>query len=607
MNRNGPLGGSRPGSPGAEDAGLGVRARTGAGERPSPIAPRLALSRYLFPVQTNVLYYGDNLRILREDIPDASVDLIYLDPPFSSQRDYNLIFKDTTGTGEATAQIQAFEDTWHWGQEAEATLRYLTTTAEHSGRVPERVSTLMDALVRGTGRNDMTAYLVMMAPRLVEMHRVLKPTGSIYLHCDPTASHYLKLLMDAVFDPRNFRNEIIWKRANAHNDPRRFGRISDTLLYYGKTDRPSWNPQHTPYREEYYETHFKKDESGRYYRTVPLDAPRHGAGSPALIYEWKGKLPAPSRTWAVRREKMEEYENRGLIRYTKTGTPTLLQYADDMPGVPLQNIWTDIPPVNPQAKERLGYPTQKPLALLERIVLASSKIGDVVLDPFCGCGTAIVAAHKTGRRWIGIDITHLAIAVMRARLRDVFGIEKVAVIGEPVDLAGARALAAEETDGRYQFQWWALSLVDARRVGEEKKKGADRGIDGLITFAEQGGMKRVLVSVKSGHVTLDQVRALVGTVDRERAAMGIFITLEDATRPMRQEALSAGYYHSELWGKDFPKIQIATIRDLLMGKRPALPPSASAGFEKAERLRLHGGEQRQLIDAGGDEEAEEKD
>ena len=286
----------------------------------------------------NALYYGDNLAVLREHVADESVDLVYLDPPFNSNASYNVLFREKTGE-ESPAQIRAFTDTWEWTQETEHTFEQ---DIIGNPAVPPAVKDMISAFRQFIGRNAMMAYLVMMAPRLVELRRVLKPTGSIYLHCDPTASHYLKLLMDAVFGADNFKNEIIWRRANAHNDPKRFGRISDSILYYTKTGTATWVTQHTPYRDEYYESHFSQDADGRYYRTVPLDAPRHGEGSDNLLYEWHGKWPAQTRTWAVRREIMEQYEQDGLIRYTRTGTPTLIKYADEMPGVPLQNVWTDI-------------------------------------------------------------------------------------------------------------------------------------------------------------------------------------------------------------------------------------------------------------------------
>ena len=541
-------------------------------------------------ISENTLFYGDNLNVLREYIASESIDLIYLDSPFNSNRNYNVLFKDESGS-ESEAQITAFEDTWHWNQAAAQGYEELVTQA------PPHVAKMIGAMRDFVSLNQMMAYLVMMAVRLVELHRVLKPTGSLYLHCDQTASHYLKIILDTIFGPEQFRNEIIWRRANAHNDPKRYGRISDTILYYTKTLAPTWNAQYTPYRDEYYQSHFKKDEHGRYYRTVALDAPRHGEGSPALLYEWHGKKPVASRTWAVRREIMEEYEKQGLLLYTRTGTPTLLQYADEMSGVPLQNIWTDIPPVNPQALERLGYPTQKPLALLERIITASSNAGDVVLDPFCGCGTAIAAAQKLDRRWIGIDITHLSIALQKYRLESMFPGIQFRVIGEPRDSAAARQLARED---RYQFQWWALSLIRAKPLGGQEgsktgKKGSDQGIDGVITFIDDAYSKpqRVLVQVKSGHVGSRDIRDLVGTVQRENAAIGVFITLEEPSGPMLLEAASAGYYESPGWGQKYPRLQIKTIADLLKGAKVEMPPQYGT-FKQARRVRESAGVQVEL-------------
>ena len=531
----------------------------------------------------NQLYFGDNLDILRQHVANESVDLIYLDPPFNSNATYNVLFRERSGEDSA-AQITAFDDTWRWGLESE--LAYQDVITQQAGKVGE----LLAAMRAFLGQNDMMAYLTMMAQRMVELHRVLKSTGSIYLHCDPTASHYLKLMMDAIFGASNFRNEIVWRRANAHNDPKRFGRISDTILYYGKSSVVNWNPQHTPYREEYYQSHFSQDDDGRYYRTVPLDAPRHGEGSQALLYEWHGKLPAPTRTWAIRRETMEQYEREGLIRYTRTGTPTLLKYADEMPGVPLQNIWTDIPPINPQAHERLGYPTQKPEALLERIINASSNEGDVVLDPFCGCGTAVAAAERLNRRWIGIDITHLAITLIRHRLHDSFGedLRPYEVVGEPKDLPSAESLALHD---RYQFEWWALGLVDARPA-RDRKKGADAGIDGYINFFDDnsGKPKRIVVQVKSGNVQRSQIATLKSDMEREKADLALFVTLKPPTRPMQQEALQAGFYAPEVFpDHNFPKVQILTIEELLTGGRPDYPRYApQATFQRAPRRRSKG-------------------
>ena len=539
---------------------------------------------------TNALYYGDNLTVLRDHVPDESVDLVYLDPPFNSNASYNVLFREKSGE-ESPAQIKAFTDTWEWTLESQRTYE---NEIMLNPATPANVKEMVSAFRQFIGSNAMMAYLVMMTPRLVELRRVLKPTGSIYLHCDPTASHYLKVLMDSIFGKEHFKNEIIWRRANAHNDPRRYGRISDAILYYGKSENVTWVTQHTPYREEYYDSHFSKDKDGRYYRTVPLDAPRHGEGSPGLLYEWYGKLPAPTRTWAVRREIMEKYEEEGRLRYTRTGTPTLIQYADEMPGVPLQNIWADIPPVNPQAIERLGYPTQKPLALLERIIQASSNEGDVVLDPFCGCGTAIAAAQKLNRQWIGIDITHLAVALMKNRLKTAFNIlpgQDYHVVGEPVDAGSARALAEQD---RFQFEFWAMSLLEAF-PREQKKRGADQGVDGVVYFIDgpKRAMHKAVVQVKSGKVSSPLIRDLKGTVEREKASMGLFITLEPPTRAMTTEANSAGLYHSDLWQKDYPKIQIRTVEELLQGNGFQMPAHQPM-YQPARRIARSEGEQGRL-------------
>ena len=371
----------------------------------------------------NTLYYGDNLPILKEHIKSESIDLIYLDPPFNSSRSYNVLFKDESGH-EADAQITAFEDTWHWNAHAEHTYQDLVTDV--GGRVADMVSALRQFI----GTNQMMAYLVMMAARLVELRRVLKSTGSLYLHCDPTSSHYLKIIMDAIFGLRNIRNEIIWKRTGAHNDPQRCGNIHDILFFYSKSDSYIWNIQYHAYSEEFLARFKRVDPDGRRW----YDDNITGAGEVKGDYQWKGKRPPAGRHWAYDRNTMERFDTEGKIFYTASGMPRLKRYEDEAKGVPLQSIWNDISPINSQAAERLGYPTQKPVALLERIVQASSNPGDVVLDPFCGCGTTIAAAQKLGRQWIGIDITHLAIALQKYRLKDMFSLQEkkdYQVIGEP--------------------------------------------------------------------------------------------------------------------------------------------------------------------------------
>ena len=539
----------------------------------------------------NLLYYGDNLDVLRRYVGDASVDLVYLDPPFNSNQDYNVLFKERDGT-RAAAQIVAFGDTWMWDQ---AAARAYEEVVERGGRV----SQCMQAFRTFLGQNDMLAYLSMMAPRLVELHRALKPTGSIYLHCDPTASHYLKVLMDAIFSPQCFRNEIAWQRTSAHNDPSRYGRVHDVLLFYGKTDQAAWYQHYEEPNERFFGAHdFEVDEQGRKYRKRDLTAPAHGRSSGQ--YEWKGKRPPEGRMWSYTEENMALLEQEGRVVYTSTGMPRLKIYVDDLRGIPYQDVWAS-PDLwlNSAAKERLGYPTQKPEALLERVIASSSNEGDTVLDPFCGCGTAIAVAQRLKRGWIGIDITHLAVGLIKHRLRDTFGpaVDKTyTVIGEPADAASAAELAGSDP---YQFQWWALGLVGARPV--EGKKGADKGIDGRLYFhddREGAATKQVIFSVKAGHVSVAQVRDLRGVIEREKAAIGALISMEEPTGPMRKEAADAGFYTSPGvgGGKKHPRLQLLTVGALLEGARIDMPAwHESQTFRRAPRARAAGPKQHELF------------
>ena len=531
-------------------------------------------------LKTNVLYYGDNLEILRKYIPENSIDLVYLDPPFNSKKDYNILFKENGGV-ESEAQIKAFTDTWHWTQAAENTYHDIVTNG------PLKVGQLIGALHDAIGQNDVMAYLVMMTARLTELYRVLKPTGSLYLHCDPTASHYIKLALDQIFDPAHFRNEIVWRRTNRKSLAfTRFASNHDIILRYSKSDKWIWNQQYLQHDPEYVRKFYRhiEPETGRRYRLADLTNPNKNR--PNLTYEFLGV----TRVWRWTRERMQQAYENGLIVQSKPGkVPALKRYLDEQEGNLIDDIWEDVPPIQAQASERLGYETQKPLALLERIIKASSNEGDIVLDPFCGCGTALVAAQKLNRRWIGIDITHLAITLMRNRLRDSFPGTQFEVIGEPVDLASAKALARQD---RYQFQWWALGLIKARPLGE-KKKGADKGIDGVIQFIDDptGKPKRAVVQVKSGHVGVNAIRELKAVAAKD--ALGIFITLEPPTGPMQTEAISAGFYHSPGWNKDYPKIQILTVEELLHGKTVDMPPQTqtSVTFAKAQKIAQKEGEQ----------------
>jgi len=524
--------------------------------------------------EKNKLYYGDNLEVLRRYVKDESVDLVYLDPPFNSRQDYNVLFAEKDGS-QSSYEIHAFEDTWEWNIDAE---RAYEQIVEQGGRVSDALRAFRTFL----GGSDMMAYLAMMAPRLVELRRVLKETGSIYLHCDPTASHYLKILMDAVFGPQFFRNEIIWKRA----DPKghaftRFPSTHDVILAFGRGTNTAWNTQYTEYDEDYLLSHYSNVEENTGRRYTLSDCTNPNRNRPNLTYEWHGV----TKVWRWTKERMQRAHDEGRLIYTKSGAPRYKRYLDEMKGTVVTTVWDDIPFINSQAQERLGYPTQKPEALLERILKASSNEGDLVLDPFCGCGTTVQVAQRLNRRWIGIDITHLAIGLIKKRLSDAFGPEIKStydVIGEPTDYAGAAALAAED---KYQFQWWALGQVGARPA--EQKKGADRGIDGRLYFHddESGQSKQIIFSVKAGSVSVPQVRDLIGVLTREKAEIGVFLCFEEPTKPMLREAAEAGLYKSTD-GTTYPRLQILTIQQILDGKQPEYPlHRRDATFKKAPRSR----------------------
>jgi len=527
----------------------------------------------------NQLYYGDNLDILKRYIKDESVDLIYLDPPFNSNATYNVLFSQQNGS-QSSAQIQAFEDTWQWDENAALTFE---VTVEKGGSVADALRAFRILL----GNSNMTAYLAMMAPRLVELHRVLKKTGTLYLHCDPTASHYLKVLLDSIFGPDKFRNEITWKRSN----PKSHGSINfptctDTILRYTKTDDFVFNKQYGEHDPDYVKRAYRyHDENGRY-RLLPLLNPNQDR--PNLTYEFLGV----KRVWRWTKERMQKAYDDGIVVQLKPGAvPQYKKYLKDSRGRTVTNCWTDINQV--AGNEDLGYPTQKPEELLERIIKASSNEGDIVLDPFCGCGTAIAAAQKLNRRWIGIDITHLAIGLIKRRMADQFGDElNYDVYGEPTTIEGAQQLA--DTD-KFQFEWWALGLVGARPA--DPKKGADRGIDGRLYFHddESGKTKQVIISVKGGHTGVSHIRDLVGVLDRENAQIGVLLTLQEPTQPMRSEAASAGFYDS-LWGKH-PRVQILTIEELLDGHQIDMPPirQVNQTYRRAPRHEKENGHQPSLL------------
>jgi site-specific DNA-methyltransferase (adenine-specific) len=548
----------------------------------------------------NRLYFGDNLKWLsdRKEFPDESVDLVYLDPPFNSNADYNVLFREPSGQ-VSQAQFHAFTDTWSWADAADTYHQFIDSCPNTV------VVELMEALHSFLKHSPMMAYVAMMAPRLVELHRVLKTTGSLYLHCDPTASHYLKLVLDGIFGQINFRNEITWKRTSGHNDARnQFGDVADIIFFYAKGPKATFNVQYIPYSKSYLDTFYvHRDADGRRWRRGDLRSPHP---RPNLVYDFKGYKPHPNG-WAISKKKMEELDQAGRLHYPRKpgGRIQLKRYLDEQPGQPCPSIWDDIPPIHALTSERLGYPTQKPQALLERIINASSNPGDVVLDPFCGCGTTVHAAQKLDRQWIGIDITYLAINLIKRRLKDAFGEEfEFEEKGQPTDFASAKRLA--ELD-KFQFQHWALSIIGARPRKEGEGKGADRGVDGLLYYYETErkdflnrvredapAMKnepvhreKIIVQVKGGGTDSKDIRDLIGTVENQKAAGGILITLEKPSKQMRTEAADAGHFASKLWhDRDYPRIQILTVEGLLIGTEridapPPVNPFAMAARETA--------------------------
>lgn len=595
---------------------------------------------------TNRLYYGDNLDVLRDHIASESVDLIYLDPPFNSNANYNILFKSPAGKA-ADSQIEAFEDTWHWNDKAEQAFHDVMTSGNTD------VAELLRAMRGFLKENDMMAYLAMMAVRLIELHRVLKPTGSLYLHCDPTASHYLKLLLDGVFGKENYVNEIVWKRSDSKNDAgqgaKHFGRVNDVIFFYQKSDDRLWITPYEPLSEDYIRKFYKyQDSDGRRWKMDNMLGPGGAAkGNPE--YEVMGV----TRFWRYSKERMAELIAQGRVVQTKPGNvPMYKRYLDETKGTQVTSNWHDVSMLRGWSGEKLPYPTQKPLALLERIINASSNPGDVVLDPFCGCGTAVDAAQKLGRRWIGIDVTHLSIGLIERRLQDRYGPNLLAkrpgknpsptgegdhaqhgggaqaaslsggghekqavplhqpaagpppragedfglsyeVIGTPNDLDSALKLAGEEP---HQFQYWITQAVDGQPY-QGGRKGADRGIDGYLYFTgHDRKTEAAIISVKAGrNVGVAMVRDLKGVIEREKAPIGIFICAVNPTREMEREAAAAGVYEGAD-GRSYPRLQIYTLAEYFAGLRPKVPLlDRQAAYKKAGRADRNEGRQGSLL------------
>ncbi|MCA0290505.1 MAG: restriction endonuclease [Actinobacteria bacterium] len=531
----------------------------------------------------NKLYYGDNLQVLRESIPDDSVDLVYLDPPFNSNRNYNVIFgKHLKQADGAAAQIEAFGDTWAWTTSTDQQYQELI-----SGALPNRVADALVAMRTLLTENDAMAYLVNMAPRLVELHRTLKETGSLYLHCDSTMSHYLKVLLDSIFGAELFRNEIIWKRTSGHSDAKGFGRVHDVILFYLKSPKAKFNKVYQEYDQDYLDQYYryKEEETNRIFMSGDLSAA--GLAGGGYTYEWKGV----TREWRAPVETMQRYEFENRIFYTKNGFPRLKKYLDESKGMPAQDVWVDIEALRSWHKEKLGYPTQKPVALLERILLASTDEGDVVLDPFCGCGTTIDAAQRLGRRWMGIDITYISIDLIQKRLADRFGesiSSSYAVSGIPKDKQSALALFSQSP---FDFERWAVSLANGQ---PNQKQVGDKGIDGVARFPlgdpniKGGGIGRVLISVKGGkQVGPTAVRDLIGTLNSQKAELGLLILMNPPTKGVIDAVNHGGVYEHPANKQAFPRVQVLTVGDMLAGAKPNLP-STLTPYIKATKAKTQG-------------------
>lgn len=587
-------------------------------KQPSAILPE-KLSRSL--------YYGDNLDVLRKHISTESVDFCYIDPPFNSKRNYNQIY-NAIGDETDKAQAQAFVDTWAWDDIALEGLEEIRTNT--GNRFPEKLIDLIEGLYKVLHGSSLMAYLIHISLRVVEIHRVLKKTGSFYLHCDPTASHYLKLICDAVFCSQggDFKNEIIWRRTGAHNKLLRWGPIHDVIFFYTKSENFVWNNPKRPYMKGHVDEYFVKDGKGwktNYYGNVLTGSGLRGgeSGKP-----WRGFDPtAKGRHWAIPGTLVEDFgdedfsgmsQHQKLDRLYELGAiiivegeawPIYERYLNRNDGQRISDVWAfqpytsgtvfgtdkgideDVRWLGPKDQERLGYPTQKPLGLLERIIEAHTKKSDVILDAYCGCGTTVAAAENLERSWIGIDITYQSIALIIKRFKDAFGktiADAISLSGIPQDMKSAEALAHKKEDKlRKEFEKWAALTYSDNQAIIHEKKGADGGIDAIIKFVEDAKrIGTVIISVKSGHVNVESIRNLWATVEREKVAIGVLLTLEEPTKPMIQEAKEAGVYKHPLMGRNFDRLQIVKVKEIVENKvRFNLPMGLSAlkSAKKAEK------------------------
>lgn len=568
------------------------------------------------------LFFGDCLTYLKDVCPSPAkaegfIDLIYIDPPFNSKRDYNILFEDID-IKDTTAQKKAFADTW-------SNVSYIDTLRDLK-EFDLDLYNFLDTLNNINISKSAVSYLTTMAIRIFYMHKVLKDTGSFYLHCDPTMSHYLKIVCDLIFSEKNYRNELVWKRTSAHSDSGRFGNNIDILLFYTKSNSYIWNHQFTEHNEEYLKRFRQKDNDGRLWTDGPITA--KGLTGGGYEYDYKGI----SGYWRCPLETMEKLDKENKLHFTKNEGIRIKKYLDENKGNPLQALIDDIPPINSQAKERLGYPTQKPEALLERIIKASSNEGDLVADFFCGCGTTIAVAERLKRNWLGVDISHLAIKLIKKRLLDKIDNQElkkeysksIEIKGFPRDIASAKALAKDDYDiknskkkgetetasevvadiksdkkktkGRILFQEWIVEVMLGGVLNP--KLTADGGWDGYEIFEVEGGeTETVLIEVKSGHCNVKNIREFIQVVDAKKAAIGVFVCFgEQITRPMLEESSKMGYYRPDIFQKRYGKIQILSVEDLLNGQTIQMPISTKSVFKKAVKTKTNSVKEKGIFD-----------
>ncbi|MCV0395917.1 MAG: site-specific DNA-methyltransferase [Rhizobiaceae bacterium] len=569
----------------------------------------------------NKLFFGDNLHVLKNEIGDNSIDLVYLDPPFNSKAQYN-VFYETPDNEKATAQRTVFRDTWAWEDEAQSAYQEILSAGGPTAAI-------VNALRNSLGRSDTMAYLVMMTVRLRQLYRALKPTGSLYLHCDPTAAHYIKIILDAVFGAQNFRSEVIWKRTGAHGRAKRWGPVHDNIFFYSVSEHYTWNRTYEEYDREYVEKFYNKEDAFGRFQAITLDGPGKRGGSSGA--QWRGVNPTekgrhwelpPDRSlpsWFVKpigydkmnvQERLDLLDAAGLIAWPDKGTnPRFKRYLSVSEGNPVQDVITDIGPLSSHAKERVGYPTQKPVALLERIIKASSNKGDVVLDPFCGCGTTVHAAENLNRQWIGIDVSYYAIRLISRRLRSVVGPGKLKIGGIPADYTSAEALADRDP---YGFQQWIVGELGCQ-LWNDGKKGSDRGIDGEMYFMNgPGPAGRLLVQVKGGkHTGPRDLRDFAWVLNRENAEMGLFVCRNQPTKEMRGEAAELGVHR--IGSTTYPRLRIVDMASWFAGQRPQMPvaiemrPVTDKSVPKPKRSRRPDPRQPQFsyVFTGGIEKAAE--